>query len=97
MRSTIAIGFAAILMAAPAMGQVIIQTPDPNAAMHEQRAQQDRADARMERQEAQRRADMGDYVGAAQAARDARADRQDARRQQDRADDAPATGVIISR
>ncbi len=97
MRSTIAIGFAAILMAAPAMGQVIVQTQDPNAAMHEQRAQQDRADARMERREADRRADMGDYVGAAQADRDARADRHDARRQQERADEAPVTGVIIGR
>ncbi len=52
MRSIYAITFAAILVAAPAVAQVIVQTPNLDAATHEQRAQQDRADAHMERNEA---------------------------------------------
>ena len=39
---------------------------------HEQRATQDRAEAHWNRQEAQRRAAVGDYRGAAEADRDAR-------------------------
>lgn len=87
MRSTCAIAFAAILATAPAMGQVIIQTPNGDAARHEQRAAQDRADAHMERQEAERRAAVGDYQGAAEADREARRDWHDARRQNERARD----------
>ena len=56
MRSSYVVGLAALLAAGPAMGQVIIQTPDPDAARHEQRAYQDRANAQWERQEAQRAA-----------------------------------------
>jgi len=98
MRSTYAIAFAAILAAAPAMGQVIVQTPNPDAAVQEQRAQQDRADAHMARDEAQRRADVGDYRGAAEADRDAHRDWHDAKRSEHHAEDAPAVGgVIISR
>ena len=51
----------------------------------------------MERDEAQRRAAVGDYEGAAEAQRDAHHDWHDAQRQEDRAQDAPASGVIISR
>lgn len=99
MRTTLTIGFAAILAAAtPALGQVIVQTPGIGPSASEQRAQQDRLDAHMARDEAQRRAAVGDYEGAADAQRDARHDWHDARRQEDRAQDAPATSsVIISR
>ena len=45
MRSTYAIALGAFLVAAPAMGQVIIQTPNGDATRHEEQAQQDRADA----------------------------------------------------
>ena len=68
MRSIYAIAFGAFLVAAPAMGQVIIQTPNGDATRHEQQAQQDRADAHWARQEAQHRAAVGDYRGAAEAA-----------------------------
>ena len=60
MRSIYAIAFGAFLVAAPAMGQVIIQTPNGDATRHEQQAQQDRADAHWARQEAQHRAAVGD-------------------------------------
>src|SRR5258708_19684100 len=85
MRSTYVIALAATLVAGPAMGQVVFQTPNPDAARHEQRAAQDRADARWKRQEAERRAAMGDYRGAEQADREARRDWHDARRQEHRA------------
>jgi hypothetical protein len=96
MRSSYAIAFATILMAAPAMGQVIIQTPNGDSAQHEQRAQQDRWDARQERQEAERRAAMGDYRGAAEADREAHRDWHDARRQDNRARD-DSGALIIGR
>ena len=87
MRSTCAIAFGAFLVAAPAMGQVIIQTPNGDAARHEQQANQDRADAHWAREEAQRRAAVGDYHGAAEADREAHRDWRDARRQEHRAQD----------
>ena len=65
MRSLCLAGFAALLAAGPAMGQVIIQTPNGDTTRHEQRAAQDRADAHFENQEARRRAAVGDYAGAA--------------------------------
>ena len=94
MRSTYAVAIAAMLAAAPAMGQVIIQTPDPDAARHEQRADQDRANAQWEHQEAQRRAAIGDYRGAADAQRDAHHDWRDAQRHEHRAEDGSSTVVI---
>jgi hypothetical protein len=96
MRSTYAIAFATFLMATPAMSQVIIQTPNGDAGRHEERAQRDRWEARQERQEAERRAAMGDYRGAAEADSEARRDWRDARRQQDRAQE-DSGGVIIGR
>ena len=96
MRSIYATAFAAMLAAGPAMGQVVIQTQNPDAARHEQRAAQDRADARWEHQEAQRRAAMGDYAGAAEAQRDARRDWHSAHRQEERARD-ESSAVIIGR
>jgi len=77
MRSTYAIAFATFMLATPAMSQVIIQTPNGDAARHEERAQHDRWEARQERQEADRRAAMGDYRGAAEADREARRDLDD--------------------
>ena len=96
MRSTYAVAIAALLAAGPAMSQVIIQTPDPDAARHEQRADQDRANAHFEQQEAQRRAAMGDYHGAAEAQRDAHHDWRDAQRNDHRADEG-AGAVVIGR
>jgi hypothetical protein len=96
MRSCYRLVFAGLLAAGPAMGQVVIQTPDPDAARHQQRALQDRSDAQAERQEAQRRAAVGDYRGAADAQRDAQRDWRDAHRQQDRVRD-ESGAVIIGR
>ncbi len=96
MRSTYAIAFGAFLFAAPAMAQVVIQTPNGDATRHEQRVQQDRADAHWERQEAQRRAAVGDYHGAAEADREAHRDWHDARRQDNRAQDSQG-GFVIGR
>jgi hypothetical protein len=96
MRSLYAIAFGAMLASAPAMGQVIIQTPNGDATRHEQRAQQDRYDAPMERHEADRRAAAGDYRGAAEADREAHRDWHDANRQQERARD-QSGAVIIGR
>ena len=96
MRSTYAVAIAAMLAAAPAMGQVIIQTPDPDAARHEQRADQDRANAQWEHQEAQRRAAIGDYRGAADARRDAHHDWRDAQHHEHRAEDG-SSAVLIGR
>jgi hypothetical protein len=85
MRSTHALAFGAFLVAAPAMGQVIVETPNGNVAHHERQAQQDRADAHWARQDAKRRAAVGDYHGAAEANREAHRDWRDARRQEHRA------------
>ncbi|HEY2616110.1 MAG TPA: hypothetical protein VGI78_02120 [Acetobacteraceae bacterium] len=94
MRSSYIIAITALLAGGPAMGQVIIQTPNPDAARHEQRATQDRADAQWEHQQAQRRAAVGDYQGAAEAQRDAHRDWRDSHRQQDRAQDESGAVVI---
>lgn len=98
MRGIYVFAVTALLATGPAMGQVIIQGPgpDPEAMRHHQRAMEDRADARWENQEAQRRAAMGDYEGAAQARREARRDWQNARRQDDRPQYQPG-GIIIGR
>ena len=96
MPSSYAIAIGAFLVAAPAMGQVIIQSPSGDATRHEQRANQDRADAHWEKQEAQRRAAVGDYRGAAAADREAHRDWHDARRQDHRAQDAEG-GYVVGR
>ncbi len=96
MRSIYAFAFATSLCATPVMAQVIIQTPNSDAAYHDQRAAQDRAEAHAAHRQAQRDAAMGDYAGAAQAQREARHDWHAARRQEDRAtqDSGP---VVITR
>jgi len=96
MRTTYAIVLSAFL-AAPAMAQVIIQTPNPDASFHEQRAAQDRAAARAEHQEARERAAVGDYQGAAEAQRDARRDWHAANRQDEHAERDSSGAVIIGR
>ena len=97
MRTSYAIAITAFLAAAPAMGQVIVQTPGGDSAMHEQRAAQDRANAHQERREAEARAAVGDYRGAAEADRDAHQDWRDARHQEHRAQDESGSAVIIGR
>jgi hypothetical protein len=96
MRTLSAIVLAASLYAVPAMSQVIFQVPNGDAANHEARAQQDRADAHAEHRQAQMDAAVGNYVGAAQAQQDARQDWHAARRQDDRARD-DSSAVIIGR
>lgn len=96
MRSAYVAAFAASLLAAPAMGQVIIQTPNPNAAQHQMQADQDRNAARAEHQQAQMDAAMGNYGAAAQAQSDARQDWHAARRQEDRANEG-SSAVVIGR
>ena len=95
MRRISAVGFAALLAAGPAMGQVIIQAPNPFQAPQDQRVDQDRAHARWENDEAQRRAGRGDYEGAAEAQREARRDWHDARRQDHRWQDEQQGGIVI--
>ena len=94
MRRTCIVAITAMLAATPAMSQVIIQTPNPDSARHEQRAMQDRADACWAHREAERRAAMGDYQGAAEAQREARRDWHDARRQEHRAQEDSNTFVF---
>ena len=94
MRIAYAVALTALLGAGPALGQVVIQTPNYDSRRHENRAMQDRSNAQMERQEAQRRAAMGDYQGAAEAQRDARRDWHDATRQDERAREDTGGGVI---
>ena len=95
MRSLCLAGFAALLAAGPAMGQVIIQTPNGDTTRHEQRAARDRADAHFENQEARRRAAVGDYAGAAQAHNEARRDWHAARHQDERARE--DSSIVIGR
>jgi hypothetical protein len=98
MRIGYAVAVAAVLMAAaPAVGQVIIQTPGNDSARHEERAQRERWEAHQEREDAQRRAAMGDYQGAAEADREARRDWQNARRQDYRAREESGSSVVIGR
>ena len=85
MRSAYIAAIAAMLAGGPAFGQVVIQTTNPDAARHEWRADRERAEARQLHREAERRAAMGDYQGAAQLQREARRDWHDARRHEHRA------------
>jgi hypothetical protein len=94
MRTFSAIALAASLYAIPAMSQVIFQVPDSDAARHEQRAQQDRADARAEHRQAQMDAATGNYGAAAQEQRDARHDWRAARNQEERARDDSSIGIL---
>jgi hypothetical protein len=98
MRTPYALAIAASLLAAPAMGQVVIQTPNGDASRHAAQAEQDRAAARQEHQRAQWDASRGDYEGAAEAQRDARHDWHAARHQDYRAQqDSSGSTVIIGR
>jgi hypothetical protein len=94
MRTAYIVAFAASLFAVPAMGQVVIETPNPNAAQHQMQADQDRSAARAEHQQAQMDAAMGNYGAAAQAQSDARQDWHAARRQDERANDSSGAVVI---
>jgi hypothetical protein len=96
LRMTYAIAIAASLFAAPAMGQVVIQTPNGDSAHHQERADQDRNAARAEHEQAQSEADRGNYGAAAEAQRDARHDSHAANRQEHRTDQGSG-GVVIGR
>jgi hypothetical protein len=96
MRKLYALGFAAMFAAAPAMADVVISTPNYDSGRHEQRAMQDRMDAHQDMREAQTRAAMGDYQGAAEAQRDAHHDMRNAQREERKADSDSST-VIIGR
>lgn len=85
MRIAYAIVFAASMAAAPAMAQVVIQTPNPASAYHQQQANQDRTDAHIAHREAQDRAAVGDYRGAAEAQAEAHHDWHAARHQEGQA------------
>jgi hypothetical protein len=97
MRTLYATAFAASLFAVPAMGQVVIQTPNPYATQHQMQADQDRQAAHAEHQQAQMDAAAGNYGAAAQAQSDARQDMHAARRQEDRATDSSGAAVVIGR
>jgi hypothetical protein len=94
MRKVYSLGVAAFLIASPAMAQVVIGGGN-DAARHEQRAQQDRFDARRDASEAQRHAAAGDYRGAAREQREARDEMHDARRQEHKADRDEHGGVNL--
>ena len=94
MRSYLAVVFAACWRLSPAMGQVIIETPNHDAARHEQHAMQDRPDAQRGAAGSPDAGCRGDYRGAADAQRDAQRDWRDAHRQQDRAQDGSGAVVI---
>ncbi len=93
MRMTYAIAVAASLLAAPAMGQVIIQTPNGDSARHQEQADQDRSAAHAEHEQARTDAAMGNYGAAAQAQAGARQDWHAANRQEHRADE--GTGAVV--
>lgn len=94
MRTVYVIAFAASLLATPAMGQVIIQTPNGDASRHEWQANQDRNAARAEHQQAQMDAARGNYGAAAEAQRDAHRDWHAAHRQNERARENSGAVVI---
>ncbi len=94
MRRVYSLGVAAFLMTSPAMAQVVIGGGN-DAARHEQRAQQDRYDARRHATQAQRDAAVGDYGSAAREQREARHDLHDARRQEHKADRDDRGGVNL--
>lgn len=96
MRMTYAIAVAASLFAAPAMGQVVIQTPNGDSARHQERADQDRNAAGAEHEQARSEADRGNYGAAADAQRDARHDSHAANQQEHRADEG-SSAVVIGR
>jgi hypothetical protein len=98
MRTAYAVAFAASLLAAPAMGQVVIQTPGSgDAAAHQAAADQHRANARAEHQAAQMNADVGNYDAAAENQAAARHDWHAAHRQEDRAAGDSGSTVVIGR
>ncbi len=93
MRTTYAIALATFLAAGPAMAQVVIETPNPAAAYHQEQANQDRAAARAEHRDAQAQAAVGNYGAAAQEQAQARQDWHAANRQEDRAQS--SSGAIV--
>jgi len=98
MRTAYAVAFAASLLAAPAMGQVVIQTPgNSDAAAHAAAADQHRANARAEHQAAQMNAAVGNYDAAAENQAAARHDWHAAHRQEDRAAENSGSTVVIGR
>jgi hypothetical protein len=94
MRTAYAVAFTAFLAAGPALGQVVIQTPNSASTYHQQQANQDRADAHYEHQQAHRHAAVGDYRGAAEAQAQAHEDWRAAHRQEHRAQDESGAVVI---
>jgi hypothetical protein len=95
MRTAYAFGLAAFLAVSPAMAQVIIGSGDNDAARHDAQAQQDRADAHQDMNQARRDAAVGYYGAAAQEQRDARSDWRRARREQHDADRDSNGGVSV--
>ena len=94
MRTAYIVAFAASLLAAPAMAQVVIQTPNPDAPRHQVQADQDRSAARAEHQQAQVDAANGNYGAAAEAQRDAHQDWHAAHRQDERANEGSSAVII---
>jgi hypothetical protein len=97
MRTAYAVALAASLLAAPAMGQVIIQTPGGDAAAHQAAADQHRANARAEHQAAEMNAAVGNYGAAADNQAAARHDWHAANRQENRAAEDSGSTVVIGR
>jgi hypothetical protein len=94
MRKIYSLGVAAFLIASPAMAQVVIGGGN-DAARHEQRAQQDRYDARRDANQAQRDAAVGNYRGAAREQQEAQQAMHDAQRQERKADRDDHGGVNL--
>jgi hypothetical protein len=94
MQKIYSLGVAAFLIASPAMAQVVIGGGN-DAARHEQRAQQDRYDARRDANQAQRDAAVGNYRGAAREQQEAQQAMHDAQRQERKADRDDHGGVNL--
>jgi hypothetical protein len=94
MRMTYAIALATSLFAIPAMGHVVIQTPNGDAARHQEQADRDRAAARANHDQARAEAERGNYGAAAEAQRNAHQDWHASRQQEHRADEGSGAVVI---
>ena len=97
MRSVYAFAVATSLLTAPAMAQVIIQTPDGASAAHQAAADQDRANARAEHQAAQMNAAVGNYGAAAQDQAAAHHEWHAANHQEERAAEDSGPAVVVGR
>jgi len=95
MRIGYALTVAAMLASAPAMAQVIVTSPGNDSAAHQAQADQDRAMAHQERNDARAEAAQGNYGNAARDQAQAHADWHAAHQQEHAADRDASGGVAV--